>query len=87
MAPSAGRYDFATCSSGSFGKRWSLQATIPSTEPHRSIAVVPIVLMELFRLEVDIDFVGRGFIPILQQIKLRQYLVLEGTHKFSWKSA
>ena len=35
--------------------------------------------IELFRQEMDIVLVGRGFIPICQQTKLRQHLVREGT--------
>ena len=37
-------------------------------------------LIELYRDEVGVVFVGRGFRPILQHIKLRQHLVREGTH-------
>ena len=29
----------------------------------------------------DLVLVGRGFLSIFQQIKLRQHLVLEGTHQ------
>ena len=36
-------------------------------------------LIELYR-QVGVVFVGRGFRPILQHIKLRQHLVREGTH-------
>ena len=34
-------------------------------------------LTELYRQEVGVVFVGRGFRPILQHIKLRQHLVRE----------
>ena len=41
----------------------------------------PCLNTELFCQEVDIVFVGRGFNPIPQKIKLRQHLVRGGTQR------